>query len=209
MRRYGARGSAGIALLLTAVSISRCTKPEAAAKPAGLASSLTPIVSIKELMENIVDPQADWIFDAVAVDVNKEGTVETKPTSDDDWMKVQRGAVILAEASNLLKMPRRVSPEGDQNNSRTPGAPELPAEQIQAKIDADRALWNTHVDKLRDEALKVLTIVKAKDADKLFQAGTDLDQACESCHLEYWYPGDKQAVIKDRNSRAFTVPVKK
>ena len=27
--------------------------------------------------------------------------------------------------------------------------------------------------------------------DALFEAGSDLDDACEQCHLEYWYPGDK------------------
>ena len=83
-----------------------------------------------------------------------------------------------------------------------------PAE-IQARIDVDRTSWNKHADGLRDEALKVLEIVKAKNSEQLFQAGTDLDRACESCHLDYWYPGDKAAVLKDRSSRAYTQPVKK
>ena len=52
-----------------------------------LASDLTPILSVKELMESIIDPQADWVFDAVGVDVTATGTVETKPTSDEDWIR--------------------------------------------------------------------------------------------------------------------------
>lgn len=60
-----------------------------------------------------------------------------------------------------------------------------------------------------DEALKVLEIVKAKDADRLFQAGSDIDRACEGCHLEYWYPGDSAAVLRDRNSRVYTTPAAK
>jgi cytochrome c556 len=172
-------------------------------------TNLTPIVSIKELMENIIDPIADNVFDAVAFDVGPKGAVETKPVTDEDWAKVRQGAVTLAEGTNLLKMPRPVAPPGDTNNSDGPNAPELSPEQIQAKIDQDRALWNKHADDLRAEALKVLDIVKAKDADALFDAGSRLDRTCENCHLEYWYPGDRKAVLEDEAKRATVAPPKK
>jgi len=194
-------------LLTCAVLFQQCTS-KAAPSPAG-ESSIKPIVTIKELMENIIDPIADNVFDAVGVDVSVKGVVETKPVTDDDWAKVRQGAVTLAEGSNLLKMPRPVAPPGDKNNSNGPNAPELSPEQILSKIDGDRALWNKHVDELRDEAVKVLDIVKAKDADALFQAGSRLDKACENCHLEYWYPGDRKAVLEDEAKRATTVPPKK
>ena len=97
-------------------------------------------------------------------------------------------------------MPRRVAPPGDKNNSNGANAPELSPEQIQAKIDGHRALWNKHADELRDDALKVMDIVKAKNADALFQAGSDIDRVCENCHLEYWYPGDKKAVSRTSRS---------
>jgi len=195
----------GLALLST-VSTSQCAKPEQAAEAATLATELTPLVSVKELMENIIDPQSDFIFDAVAVDIGEHGAVETRPTSDDDWLKVQHATVLLAESTNLLKMPRAIAPPGDKNELSGPGQPELAPEQIQAKLDQDRRLWDSHVDQLRDELLKVLEIVKARDSDKLFEAGSNIDRACEACHLEYWYPGDRAAVLRDRNSRVYGVP---
>lgn len=185
-------------LMLTA-SFSGCSRSQATPSAA---SDLKPVMTVKELMENIIDPQADVVFDAVTVDVTAKGIIEVKPTSDDDWVKVQRGAIILLESSNLLKMPRRIAPPGDKNNSEGANAPELSPEAIQVKVDNDRALWNTHADQLREEALKVLDIVKSRDADQLLTAGSDIDRACENCHLEYWYPGDKLAVERDRNSRA-------
>ncbi len=172
-------------------------------------TNLTPIVSIKELMENIIDPIADNVFDAVAFDIGPKGAVETKPVTDEDWAKVRQGAVTLAEGTNLLKMPRPVAPPGDTNNSGGPNAPELSPEQIQAKIDQNRALWNKHADDLRAEALKVLEIVKARDAEALFEAGSRLDKACENCHLEYWYPGDRKAVLEDEAKRATISPPNK
>ena len=81
-------------------------------------------------------------------------------------------------------------------------------DEVGRKIDADRASWNKHVDLLRDEALKVLAIADARDGSKLFQAGSDIDKACETCHLEFWYPGDRAAVLRDRNSKVFTGPAK-
>jgi hypothetical protein len=205
----GVRRIANGSALFLALFTLHCNGPEPTAEGAPLGAELKPLFSVKELMEHVIDPQADFIFDAVAVDINERGISETKPTSDDDWTKVQRAAVVLAEGTNLLKIPRPVAPEGETTESRGPGKPELSPDQIQARLDQDRSLWNSHLDQLRDEALKVLEIVKAKDSDRLFQAGSDIDRACESCHLEYWYPGDKAAVLRDRNSRVYTTPVEK
>jgi cytochrome c556 len=208
MRTGRGRFAAAGLLFLSAVASQQCTSKAAA--PAAVPSDVAPIVSIKELMENIIDPIADNIFDAVGTDATVKGIVETKPTTDDDWAKVRIGAVTLAEGTNLLKMPRRVAPPGDKNNSNGPNAPELSPEQIQAKIDGNRALWNSHADELRDAALKVMDIVKAKDTDALFQAGSAIDKVCENCHLEYWYPGDRKAVEEDETQRAtFTKPAMK
>ena len=194
-------------LFLSALISQHCTASKPA--PAAAQPDLKPIVSVKELMENIIDPIADYVFDAVGTDVTAKGVVETKPVTDEDWAKVRQGAVTLAEGTNLLKMPRRVAPPGDKNNSGGKDATELSPEQIQAKIDQDRGLWNRYADELRDEALKVLNIVRTKNVDALFDAGSRIDKACENCHLEYWYTGDKQAVFEDEAKRATITPPKK
>ena len=77
--------------LAAAIVVSGCSaKPEATQPPAG--PVFTPVLSVKELMENIVDPQADYVFDAVGSDITPKGIVDIKPTTDDDWTKIQRGA---------------------------------------------------------------------------------------------------------------------
>ena len=157
-------------------------------------------------MQHIVDPQADDAFDVVVVDVGPKGVVETKPTTDEDWTRIERGMWVLAEASNLLKMPRSMAPEGEGNTE--PGGPELTPAQIEARVKEHPALWNSHAHQLRTEALKIVEIVRARDTQKLFDAGTALDRACEACHLDFWYPGDRAAVQKDRESIAYTVPSK-
>ena len=163
---------------------------------------MTPVVSVKELMENMIDPIADNIFDAVWWDNTAKGVVEHRPTTDEDWEKVRTGAVTIAEGIELLKVPRPWTPPGDVNNSLGPNPPELSPTQIQAKIDKDPVLWIAKIQALRNVGLEVLEIVKKKDASALWQAGGDLDEACEACHLEYWYPGDRATVLRRRTARA-------
>jgi hypothetical protein len=197
----GQRLSTIVAVLALAAAASQCTSKPAATAAQPPPSPLAPVLSVKELMQHIVDPQADYAFDAVIVDVGPKGVVETKPTTDDDWTRIERGMWVLAESSNLLKMPRKMAPDGEGNTE--PGGPELAPAQIEAKVKENPALWNSHADGLRAEALKIVAIVKARDTQKLFDAGTALDRACESCHLDFWYPGDREAVLKDRSSTPY------
>lgn len=192
--------------IMCALALAACTaKPAPAPDPSQ--ASLTPVLSVKELMQHIVDPQADYAFDAVIVDVGPKGVVETVPTTDEDWTRIERGMWVLAEASNLLKMPRKMAPGGEANTEA--GGPELTPAQIEAKVREQPALWSSHADQLKAEALKIVEIVKARDTQKLLDAGSALDRACEACHLDFWYPGDRAAVLKDRESQVYTVPPKK
>jgi hypothetical protein len=200
MRSASALATAG-SLLTAALLFSGCGQPTPVAPAVADAPSFTPVLSVKELMEHIVDPIADWIFDAAVIDVSAKGTVETLPLTDEDWTRVERGALILAESANLLKMPRAMVPSGDKSLNQEPGGPELTPAEIEAKIKKDPALWAKHADGLREAALESLKVIKARDAQGLFDVGDKIDKACESCHLEYWYPGDKEAVLEDQKKR--------
>jgi hypothetical protein len=157
---------------------------------------LKPAVSVKELMRDMLDPASDNIFDAVRIVSTRQGTVERVPKTDEDWDRIRIGAVTLAEGVYLLKIPRPFAPEGDENNSAGPDATELSPAQIKAKLEADPVLWNAKIEALRNVGLEVLEIVKKKKADELWDAGDNLDRACESCHIQYWYPGDTALLQK-------------
>jgi hypothetical protein len=171
-----------------------CSSSKPAPPPphaAAMWGELRPVVSVRELMKYMIDPLSDNIFDAVGTTMTAAGTIEKAPKSDEDWEKVRIGAVTLAEGIYLLKVPRPFTPPGDNNNSDGPDAPELSPAQITAKVQADPVLWDAKIEALRNVGLEVLEIVKKKDAAALLDAGGDLDEACENCHIEYWYPGEK------------------
>jgi len=176
--------------------ISACSSPQAnPARPPVLElwGDMKPVVSVKELMKDMLDPIADNIFDSVSVVVDKKGTVETEPKTDDDWERIRIGGTTLAEGAYLLKVPRPFAPAGDLNNSTGPDAVELSPEQITAKVKKDPVEWNARIEALRNVGLEVLDIVKRKDVKELWEASDNLDAACEACHRSYWYPGETPA----------------
>jgi len=191
---FGKSFAAGAGLLAAAAVFAACSTPKPAppAPPpaAALWGDMKPVVSVKELMRDMIDPTADSIFDAVKIETTRSGSVERVPKTDEDWEKIQRGAVTLAEGIYLLKIPRPFAPVGDENNSKGSEPSELSPAQIKAKLEADPVLWNAKIEALRNVALEVLEIVKHRKTDELWEAGDNLDQACEGCHIQYWYPGD-------------------
>jgi cytochrome c556 len=190
MRRLLIPFAAVLFVAACATSLAQCKKaPAATAAP-----DYELIGTIHDLMEGIVDPASDVLFDAVATDITAAGVHEKRPQTDEEWEHVESNALMLAEAANLLKMPgRKVAPPGVQTKSEGPDAPELTAEEIQAKIDADRTKFINYATNLQEQARKTYDAAKKKDADSVFALGEDIDMACEDCHLEYWYPNDTAA----------------
>ena len=192
------------AVILGAAAWS-CASP-AASKPSTrqppLWGDLTPVVSVKELMRDMLDPASDYIFDSVGTTLTPQGTTEKAPKTDEDWDRIRIGAVSMAEGAYLLKIPRPFAPAGDENNSTGPDASELSPAQITAKLERDPVLWNAKIEALRNVGLEVMDIVRRRDAKELWDATENLDHACEACHLEYWYPGEKELMPKlDRRLR--------
>jgi len=169
--------------------------------PPALWGEMKPVVSVKELMRDMLDPIADNIFNAVGTVVTAKGTIETVPKTDEDWDKIRIGAVTLAEGAYLLKVPRPFAPLGDLNNSTGPNPVELSPDQITAKVKADPVEWNARIEALRNVGLEVMDIVKKRDVNQLWNAGEDLDIACENCHRSYWYPGEDAAFYQKLRQR--------
>lgn len=156
--------------------------------------------TIKDIMDSMVDPSADAIFDSVAQIADEHGITEKAPHTDAEWKDVRRRAIQLLEAPNLLVMSgRRVARPHER--AENPNV-ELQPEDIQKLIDADHAAFAARALILQDAASAALRAIDAKDAKGLFDAAGALDKACENCHLYYWYPNDEraQAAFKESHS---------
>ncbi len=197
-----------VALLLAGALASACSSPKPvpapapAAAPQALWGDMKPIVSVKELMQDMIDPASDFIFDSVSTVIQPDGrVVEKAPKTDADWERLRVGAVTLAEGIYLLKVPRPFTPPGDENNSVGPDATELSPAQILAKVQKDPVEWNARIEALRNVGLEVLEIVKRKNTKELWDASENLDVACEQCHASYWYPKEDAEFYRVLNKR--------
>jgi hypothetical protein len=145
-----------------------------------------PDVTILEIMNSIVMPAAQFVWDAVGVDVTAQGEVERKPETDEQWAALRAQAITLVESTNSLTVPgRHAAPPGTK--SLNPDA-ELTPEKIDALLAQQRPAWVAHAQVLHAAALQALAAVDARNLDAITEAGGTIDEACESCHLQFWYP---------------------
>jgi hypothetical protein len=167
------------------------TKPaeSAAAKPAPeqAAPPYQLVASIREVMNSVIDPNIDVVWNAVRTVIDHGKPVEYVPANDEEWAAARRSAITVIEGANLLMMPgRTVAPAGA--GSLSPGV-ELTPEEIRSIIDSNRPGWNQFARSLQDRVKVALAAIDKKDKDALFEAGDGIDEVCEACHQVYWYPG--------------------
>lgn len=143
--------------------------------------------TIKELMDSTVDPSADALWESVAVVYSMSGEKERSPRTPEEWLAVRRHAITLVEATNLLVMEGRHAAPADTQ----PGEGELSPQQIDQRIASDRETFVRFAHGLHATATKALEAIDKQDSEALLQAGGDIDEACEACHVTYWYPHQK------------------
>ncbi len=164
--------------------------PAAAPAPAATpADPSQPSLTIQELMDARIDPSADVLWDSVAFIASAKGEEDRRPRTPAEWDTVRQSALALIAAVNDLSMPGRKVASIDKE----PGPGELRASEIQRRIDANPHAFARHARVLESAAKKALTAIDAQDADALMSAGGLIDEACEACHLIYWYPNQAQS----------------
>jgi hypothetical protein len=117
-----------------------------------------PVADNKLLMNSIIDPNADILWDSVKSIMTLAGTEEIRPRSEDEWTILRNSAVALAESGNLLMMVPRAK-DGDQ--------------------------WMKAAQALIDTSEAAMKAIDGRNADQLFTAGGDIYNACSNCHAKY------------------------
>jgi hypothetical protein len=166
--------------------------------PAPAPSPLKPIAGVQDVMASMIDPAADFLWESVSTTVTRGKVVEKQPRTDREWAEVRRQAIILAEGANLLMMDgRHVVKEGATLEDHGTAGNLTAAESEQA-IDKDRDSFLAFAKALRDVGASMLTAADAKNPEGIIDAGDTMDQVCEGCHLQFWYPGQKIPLFPDQ-----------
>jgi cytochrome c556 len=174
-----------VMILSALIALSACGHPTEKAAP-----PFKPTASVQEIMQSIIDPNADDVWNSVSTVVTSSGTEERTPKSDEEWQAVRKHAITLAEAANLLLIEGR--PVAHAGASTSSVDAELSAEQIQKLIDKNRDKFNTFAVALHAATSDAISAIDSKNTEELVRVGGKIDQVCESCHSTFWYPNDKR-----------------
>ena len=170
---------AGLAVLLTA-----CSGP----KP--------PRTTVQQLMEDEVNPAAEYLFRSVQEVADASGAHLKAPQSAKDWQEVRDQAAVLQAAPEVLTARGlKVAPPGFK--AENPPVESEP-EWIQKALDANRADFDRRAFRLKAVADSIAAAAETHDTPALQRALGEMDKACESCHLHYFYPNDKRAWLQAR-----------
>lgn len=186
--------------VVLSVLVSACARDsappvstEAAAAPAVPSATYTEFNTtntIRDVMNALIDPGADALWNSVRFEFDTDGQREYKPETDEEWLALRRHAVAIVEGANALMIPgRHVAPPGA--TTEFPEYEYVP-EEVDAKLREDWASWLGHAQGLQSAALSILAAIDARNADLVSEHGAALDQACENCHMQYWYRPESQ-----------------
>ena len=143
-------------LLLGAVLLFGCSAPPPPPPPPS--PPFSTVLTLKQVMEWVVDPAADLVWESVKTIITDKGTQEIAPKTDEQWAAVRTGAATLMEAGNVLMLEGR------------------------AKDNKD---WYAAARRLSVNAEKALKAAEAKKPEDVFAAGGDIYEACRTCHARY------------------------
>jgi hypothetical protein len=164
---------------------SGCKKEEPSKTPEYLVTS-----SIREIMGSMVMPGANDLWNAVSSSVTAKGVEEKAPKTEQEWNDIRGKAITLMEASDLILIPgRHVAPPGAINKEPSVN---LAPDVIERMIAEEPAAWTMFAHAMHDSVMPALKAIDAKNPMALSDAGAAIDQACENCHLKFFYPKDAQ-----------------
>lgn len=145
----------GIAFIIAGERTARAATP-AAAVAAPLETA--PVGTVKQIMVGITNPAAYILYEAVGTKSSSKGVEEIAPQTDEEWFKVESAAASVIESGNLMLMGNRAIDKGD---------------------------WVKMTKDMMEQGKHAMAAAKAKDKDKIVEAGGELNTTCDTCHARY------------------------
>jgi hypothetical protein len=143
---------------LLVLLLAACNPPPPPSAPAPAAPPYNTSLSLKQVMEWVIDPAADEVWESVAIIITEKGENQKAPQTDEEWAKVRAGAATLVESGNLLML------------------------QGRARDDKQWMVMAANMSAAGSIALKA---AEKKDVTALFDSGATIYNACSACHLAY------------------------
>ena len=159
--------------------------------------------TLHEVMKNVIDANADALWDVTNDALGDQAQLEASKMSDAQWSQLALLATSVADGAKQLqnmdpiivtKPGVKIADEGIPYGDS--------AESVQQNVDKDPEMLREFAGVLAQDMADLAAAAKAHDADKAGPIIDQLDGVCEDCHLEFWYPSQKDLVNKFRREGA-------
>ena len=120
--------------------------------------TFTLVADLSDLMVTVVEPAADFYWDAVGWIVDESGTTEIRPRSPEEWELVRNAAYQVAESGNLLLMEGR---------------------------GVDEPAWTAFAQAMISSGQRAIEAAEAQDPMGVFDTGAEIYAVCSACHATY------------------------
>jgi hypothetical protein len=153
--------------------------------------------TVHEFMVERIDPDADAIWAIGNAAISEDASIDPALMTDKNWTDLKAAADRMAGHARALenldplvvvKPGMKIADEGTQ------GAP-TPA-MIQAHLEKDTDVFRALADSLTTHGTDLSAAAAKKDAVTAGRLINEMDGVCESCHLEFWYPEQKELMKK-------------
>lgn len=128
------------------------------AAPPTSARAAPPLATVGQLMNGLIQPSAEHVWNSVSVTVSETGVDEKQPRTDEEWAMVETSAVMLVESATLLL-------EGNRN----PGGD----------------VWSKAAKDMAEASALTAKAAQARNKDDIFKLGETIYRACTDCHATY------------------------
>jgi hypothetical protein len=124
---------------------------------------------MRDLMNWVLDPAADVIWQSAGSVTTVDGTEDLAPTNDEGWDRVRHAAAVVSESGKLLMLPGRARDEG---------------------------AWKGMSRAMVDIGARTAHAAERRDAEAIFDLGGELYTACLACHQRYAISGQPDAASR-------------
>src|SRR5690242_15222359 len=148
--------------------------------------------NLHDLMKTVVAVQTQVIWDVGNQAQDEQGNPDASKLKATDWGKVVTSGGKVKQAMQTLAQADHVMAAGPGQKLDGEGSPgAFGAKQVQAAIDANPKVFRAFAQALIVSMDQIVAAAQTKNAAKLFDVSGRLDQVCEDCHMQFWYPEQK------------------
>ena len=183
-----------IALPLLACTAACSSQPEEQ-------ETAAPQMTLHEIMTNEIDVRADEVWEIGNAAIDEQANIDPAKMSEADWNKLATSSTALRQAAldlaNLdpIVVVRPGVKIGDEG---VPGGDT--GAEVQANVDRNPQGLRDMANTLAAHMAELTQAAQARDAARAGPLINQLDSVCEACHLDYWYPSQKELVEQYMNS---------